>query len=489
MEPADRVWKRVCRFSALRVLACFGLGAAVQTSEGFVKLSCNSRLFGRIGVILSLTLAASALLGGAGPARAEIGTYILVDAQTGAVLDEKDATRQWYPASLTKMMTAYVTFKALREGRASLTSPVVQSQNSISEPPSKMGFKVGTRFTVDTALKILLVKSANDVAVALAEAIGGTEEGFITLMNTEAARLGMRDTYYVNPHGLPDNRQVTSARDLAILAKALRDDFPEARNYYNHPGLKFGKKALRSANREFLLRVPGADGMKTGYICNSGYNVAASVTRNGRTVIAIVLGAASGLERIAFSRELLDKGFQTRSARYTIDNLPHRGGTPPQDNYCKRNEKPDADQLLARYDMTSAKQPVMAYASSNRDPGAVIIGGIHNAADDNDVEDEGGVQTGNGKVDWAKVMDKIIGPRRIAYEPIVVSLGTPDGPARDPVALALVPLPSPNPARGNAFVAAESVAAASGDSTNSPGQIFRKGIGFSVPVPASSPGR
>lgn len=465
----------------------YRLGAAVQTSEAFVRLSSKSRLWGRIGAVLFLALFSAGWVSSPEAARADIGAYVLIDAQTGIVLDEKDATRKWYPASLTKMMTAYVTFKAIREGRASLTSPVVQSQNSITEPPSKMGFKVGTRFTVDTALKILLVKSANDVAVALAEAIGGTEEGFIALMNTEAARLGMRDTYFVNPHGLPDNRQVTTARDLAILAKALRDDYPEAKSYYIHSGIKFGKKALRSANREFLLRVPGADGMKTGYICNSGYNVAASVTRNGRTLIAVVLGAASGLERIAFSRQLIDRGFSIRSGRYTLANLPGRGGMPPADDYCKRNEKPDADALLARYDMTSAKQPALAYASGSNDPGAVIIGGIHNGADDDDAEDEGGVQASNGKVNWGKVMDKIIGPRRIAYAPIEVTLGTPDGPASDPVSLALIPVPSPNPARGPGVVSAAEPSAA--ESASSPGQIFRKGIGFAVPVPPVSPVR
>ncbi len=279
--------------------------------------------------LLGLAFALALMAFSATPLRAEIGTYILIDARTGAVLDEQDATRKWYPASLTKMMTAYVTFKAIREGKASLNSIVVQSANSIKEPPSKMGFKVGTQFTVETALKIIMIKSANDIAVALGEAIGGSEPAFIDMMNAEARRLGMNDTVFVNPNGLPDNRQITTARDMAILAQALRNDFPQAQDYYNHPGIKFGKKTLRSANREFLMRVRGANGMKTGYICNSGYNVAASVTRNGRTLIAVVLGAASGLERIAFTRDLMDKGFRKRSGRYNAQDTAPPGRQSP----------------------------------------------------------------------------------------------------------------------------------------------------------------
>ena len=235
------------------------------------------------------------LCGLAVPARADIGPYLVIDAATGTVLEEHEATRPWYPASLTKMMTAYVTLKALREGRLQLDSPVTQSANSLAQPPSKMGFKVGTQLTLETALTMLMVKSANDLAVAIGETVGGTEENFIAMMNAEARRLGMRSTHFVNPHGLPDNRQVSSAADLAILAMALKREFPDAHKYYRHPGLKFGKQTLRSANREFLQRVAGADGLKTGYICNSGYNVAASATRTGRTVIAVVLGAGCGL--------------------------------------------------------------------------------------------------------------------------------------------------------------------------------------------------
>ncbi len=457
----------------------------------------------RIGAVLCL---ASGLMLSA-PAMADIGTYIVVDAATGSVLDEKDALRKWYPASLTKMMTAYVTLKAIREGRASLTSTVVQSQNSLSEPPSKMGFKVGTELTVDAALKIILIKSANDIAVALGEAIAGSEVGFIAMMNAEARRLGMKDTVFVNPHGLPDNRQVSTARDMAILAMALRSDFPEAREYYKHPGIKFGKKMLRSANREFLLRVPGADGMKTGYICNSGYNVAASATRGGRTLIVIVLGAASGLERIAFTRSALDKGFKERSGGTTVHTMRGRGGQPPADRYCKRNPKPGAEGIMAQYDMQPQGTTLLGFASG-KDQGSVIIPGLKTAKKTTGSADTS-IKLPNGKIDWVKVMDRTIGPRRIAYSPITVSLGVPRGSTRPaaadnvapaPIVAEGIPVPVPNPVRlatNMATAVRNSIPSAETDGdflkkglatdTPAPGSLFRKGMGFTVPVPAPSP--
>ncbi|WP_208995224.1 D-alanyl-D-alanine carboxypeptidase family protein [Roseibium hamelinense] len=437
------------------------------------------------------------------PAKADIGTYILIDARTGDVLDQKDPTRLWYPASLTKIMTAYVTYKAIREGRATLDSVVVQSKNSLAEPPSKMGFRVGTTLTVDAALKIILIKSANDIAVALGEAIAGSETGFIAMMNAEAKRLGMVDTRFVNPHGLPDNRQITTARDMAILAQAFWQDFPEARDVYKHPGIKFGKKTLRSANREYLLRVPGANGMKTGYICNSGYNVAATATRGNRTLIAIVMGAASGLERIAHTRHMMDEGFRKRSGRFTVATLPRAGGRPPADGYCRRNPKPGAKGIMARYDLQGAQPStnVLSLVNPARKEGGVLIPGLFKGKKQEpkpvDAEE---FKLANGKTDWGKILDRSIGPRRIAYRPIAVTTRVPAG-ASSPVALAPainVPIPTPNPRRQLAAAVARAAAEAVSGSdapqrpgvaveNPSPGSLFRKGIGFSAPVPPSRP--
>ena len=216
--------------------------------------------------------------------------YIVADAKTGEVLDHYDAVRPWYPASTTKLMTVYVAFQAVKAGRFRMDSPVVVSAHALAQPPSKMGFKVGTELTLDDALKILMVKSANDIAVAVAETIGGSEAGFAELMNAEAQRLRMWRTHYVNPHGLPDSRQYTTARDMAVLARALLTDFPEWRDYLKIPAIQLGKKIMRNYNT-LIDRYPGATGMKTGFICASGYNLVASAERDGREVIAVVFGS------------------------------------------------------------------------------------------------------------------------------------------------------------------------------------------------------
>lgn len=239
------------------------------------------------------------------------GPYIVVDAKTGAVLDHHDAQRPWYPASTTKLMTAYITFRAMRAGTISPQSPVIVSKNALSEPPSKMGFPVGTVLTVDNALKIIMVKSANDIAVALAEGVAGSEEAFISRMNAEARRLGMTQTHFANPHGLPNDGQVTSARDLAILARVMLNDYPEYRGYLQIPAIRVGKRILRNYN-PLVDRYRGASGLKTGFICASGFNLAASAKRGNREIIAIVFGAYSSVGRAETAVELLDKGFNSR---------------------------------------------------------------------------------------------------------------------------------------------------------------------------------
>ncbi|HEX2256071.1 MAG TPA: D-alanyl-D-alanine carboxypeptidase family protein, partial [Afifellaceae bacterium] len=203
------------------------------------------------------------------------GPYLVADVTTGAVFEHHDALRPWYPASTTKMMTAYVTFRAVEAGEITLQSPVRISENAAAQPPSKMGFKPGAVLTVDNALKIIMVKSANDIALALAEAVGGSEEGFARRMNAEARRLGMSRSRFVNPHGLPDPRQVTTARDMALLARALLLELPQYRSYYNIPAIQFGSNVMQNFN-SLVSRYPGTTGMKTGFICSSGFNLVAS---------------------------------------------------------------------------------------------------------------------------------------------------------------------------------------------------------------------
>ncbi len=239
---------------------------------------------------------------------AEARPAIVIDADSGRVLHAEDATALWYPASLTKLMTTYVTLSAVREGRITLDTPILYSANAQKEPASKMGFPVNTILTIDNALKLLLVKSANDVAVAIAEGVSGSEAAFVAEMNRHAKGLGMTQSRFKNPNGWHDDQQVTSARDMAILGRALFRDFPSYSNTYRIAALQLGKRTIRGHNH-LIGRFKGADGMKTGFTCPSGFNLVASATRGKRHLIAVVLGHASAKERTQRAAELLDAGF------------------------------------------------------------------------------------------------------------------------------------------------------------------------------------
>jgi D-alanyl-D-alanine carboxypeptidase len=242
------------------------------------------------------------------------GPYLLVDAETGEVLKHFDAQRPWFPASTTKLMTAYVAFRATLAGQITLQSPVTISANAAAQPASKMGFNPGATLTLEDALKVMMVKSANDIAVAVAETVGGSVEAFAKRMNEEAARLGMSRSHFVNPHGLPDERQVTTARDMAVLAKALLVEFPQHRDFLKVHAFQLGDKVFKNFN-PLLERYPGANGMKTGFICASGYNLVASARRGKRELIAVVFGEYGGKARAEHAAELLDAGFAAPAAR------------------------------------------------------------------------------------------------------------------------------------------------------------------------------
>lgn len=260
-----------------------------------------------------LTITVSCLAISQGLSAAEANPYMSVDVATGQVLAHNEAFKRWYPASLTKMMTAYVVFRALRSGQKTLESPVRMSVAATKEPPSKMGYKAGSVLTLDNALKIMLVKSANDVSVAVGESIGGSKAGFVAMMNAEARRIGMFGSHFANPHGLPDPNNYSTARDMALLAAQLRREFPEYAHYFNTEAIDPGDGKKVQANYNILLgRFNGADGMKTGFVCASGFNLAGSATRNGRTIVAIVLGASKQEDRAVQAAELLQNGFATR---------------------------------------------------------------------------------------------------------------------------------------------------------------------------------
>ncbi len=272
--------------------------------------------------------AATALaIGMTAAATTQAGPALLFDAKDGRVLYSEDHDHVWHPASLTKIMTAYMTFNAIKAGKLTLQSKISASEVSTQQAPSKIGLPVGATMTVELALQALIIKSANDVAVMLAEAIGGNVDDFAVMMNATAKRLGMTHSYFVNPNGLPAPEQVTTARDLATLALAVLRDYPEYGSLWSQADMRIGRRRIATHNG--LLRTyDGADGLKTGFICDSGYNVVATATRDGRRVVAVVLGSASGAQRTIRAAELLEHGFQTAAWRdalqppHTIKTLP-----------------------------------------------------------------------------------------------------------------------------------------------------------------------
>ncbi|WP_315772703.1 MULTISPECIES: D-alanyl-D-alanine carboxypeptidase family protein [unclassified Bradyrhizobium] len=306
------------------------------------------RLLFRYAPIKIIALAAALVLA---PRWASAEALLLVEADTGKVLEAQNATYPWYPASVTKLMTAYVTLKAVKDGRITLDTLFTVSPAAASQSPSKMGYRPGTQVTVDNALKMMLVKSANDMAVVLAEGVGGSIDGFSAMMNDTARKLGMTQTSYVNPNGLPADGQITSARDLAILARAIIRDLPEYEYFVHIPSIRYGRRVVQNFNK-LIGRYPGADGFKTGFICASGYNLVASATRNGKRLIAVVLGASSGQMRAVRAIQMLDRGFNgnqlswLKSPLGTVDQLAPVDATPPnlRDDMCNgRRHRPASD--------------------------------------------------------------------------------------------------------------------------------------------------
>ncbi len=255
--------------------------------------------------------------------RADAGASILVDVGTGQVLAQDDAFHRWYPASLTKLMTAYLAMRAMKSGQLTPDSPVKISANAAKQPPTRMGYKPGNVLTLDNAIKIMMAKSANDIAVAVAETAAGPE--YAKAMNAAAQELGMTGTRFVNANGIHNTGHYSTARDLAVLATALRSQFPEYASYFGIEAIQYGKTLERNYNI-LLGRFNGADGMKTGFVCASGFNMVASATQNGRTLVAVVLGATSQEQRAEKAANLLAAGFQgTASGAETLAALQPSG--------------------------------------------------------------------------------------------------------------------------------------------------------------------
>jgi D-alanyl-D-alanine carboxypeptidase len=342
----------------VRRLAAQALPEICRRRAIFRPSLCSRARFATLigAVTLSALLAAP-------PAKA--APYLVIDQDNGSVLASNDATEPWYPASLTKLMTAYVVLDEIRAGRLSFDSLIVVSANAARQAPSKMGFHPGTVLTVDNALKMLLVKSANDIAVTLAEGVGGSVGGFAEKMNSAAQRLGMADSHFENPNGLPNAAHHSSAQDLAILARALLTEFPDRRAYFGIGAIALGDHVYHTYNG-LLGRYPGADGMKTGFICAGGFNTVVSATHGNRRLIAVVLGQPSSSVRSVVTAGLLDKAFASSSwASFSkVTSLARVGGEPPDmhGEICGRRGKRRAVTWEQEADAESA--PCIARAGS-----------------------------------------------------------------------------------------------------------------------------
>lgn len=286
---------------------------------------------------------------------------LLVDRDNLQVLYAEDAGQPWHPASLTKLMTAYVAFEEIAKGTVTLETPVTLSKYAMTQAPSRSGLKVDTSVSLEDALYILIVKSANDMAVAIAETIGGNEAAFVAKMNDVAARMGLTATHFVNPNGLHDPRQVTTARDLAILSLYIEQSFPQYMQMFRTSVVRINGQKLESQN-SLLTSFAGSIGMKTGYVCASGLNVVVDVDRNGRRLMAVVLGGSSGRDRNERAAELLLKGL-SGSASGTGQNvlsLTNAVGAAPVDmrpNICGKDAAAYVKAQEAAFPMGLKDQP------------------------------------------------------------------------------------------------------------------------------------
>jgi D-alanyl-D-alanine carboxypeptidase len=264
-------------------------------------------------VVLSLAVSACSTSRVLTPTSAPVASFnstkyaaIVIDGSNGSVLYQTAAEAPRIPASLTKMMTLYLLFEAMESGRITRTTLIPVSDYARSRPPTKIGFKRGDSVDVDTAILAVVTKSANDVAVAIAEYLGGTEDNFAAMMTAKARQIGMRSTTFRNASGLPDPGQMTTARDMALLGVALRKRFPQYYSYFSTQNFSYRGRTIRGHN-DLIGGVEGVDGIKTGYTRASGYNVVTSVSRGNRKLVAVVMGGDSARSRNANMAALIER--------------------------------------------------------------------------------------------------------------------------------------------------------------------------------------
>ena len=282
----------------------------------------------RCVVFLASAFALMAAATGSASANSKYAAYV-VHADSGDVLFDRYSTARRYPASLTKMMTLYLLFEELEAGRLKLDSKLKVSKRAAGQPPSKLGVKAGSTIDVETAIEALVIKSANDVAAVVAEHISGSEWRFAKKMTTRARQLGMSRTTFRNASGLPNSKQVTTARDMAVLGQRVLQDFPQYYHFFKAKSFKWGGRTYSSHNR-LIKSYAGADGIKTGYTRRSGFNLVTSVTKDGHRLIGVVLGGRSSRTRDAHMRKILDSGFAAIKRKPTLIAALHREKPEPR---------------------------------------------------------------------------------------------------------------------------------------------------------------
>lgn len=263
-----------------------------QALAGFFSQISN---FSKVFAVLVAAAVLVVGLAGQASANPRYAAYV-IDARTGQVLFSRNADARRYPASLTKMMSIYLVLEAIENGRITKNSRIPISAKAAAEPPTKLGLKAGSTIRVEDAILTMVTRSANDISTAVGEFIGGSEANFARMMTAKARQLGMNSTQFRNAHGLPNPEQYTTARDMAILGIALREHFPQHYSYFSTRSFTLGKQRIGSHNR-MLGRIEGVDGIKTGYIRASGFNLVSSVQNNGRSIVAVVMGGQSAASR------------------------------------------------------------------------------------------------------------------------------------------------------------------------------------------------
>ncbi|MER8432248.1 D-alanyl-D-alanine carboxypeptidase [Mesorhizobium caraganae] len=389
----------------------------------------GSKSASSLKTIMILALAMSFVVADTASSMAARSSAIVVDAKTGKVLYSSDANGRRYPASLTKMMTLYLTFEAMAKGRISKNTPVPFSAKAAAEPPTKLGVKAGGAVSVETAILSMVTKSANDSATALGELLGGSESNFARMMTAKARQLGMDGTVFRNANGLPDPGQFTTAHDMAMLGIALREHYPQYYGYFSQRSFLYGRQRINGHNR-LLGRIKGVDGIKTGYTRASGFNLVSSVSDGNRRLVAVVMGGTSGRSRDNQMAGLINAYMPRASTRGGGALIAKAGGDNPIRALAKV--------LLPKHDAPTPDDKPMVEddaVASNDDP---------TSADEQSADEQtvAAVEEPAPVVKTRKVKTVIVTAPKVETAQMVAAYAEPtpaSPPAVDPVNTASVP--------------------------------------------------